>query len=66
MMGWIAQNIGTIVITLLLLIIVAGIIRSVVKDKKQGKSLCGGNCAHCNMCAHCRGRVSASKENHGY
>lgn len=56
MMAWLIQNIGTIVITLLLIVIVAGIISRLIKDKKQGKSSCGGNCAHCGMCENCRGR----------
>ncbi|MBR4168205.1 MAG: FeoB-associated Cys-rich membrane protein [Lachnospiraceae bacterium] len=56
MMAWLIQNIGTIVITLLLIVIVAGIISRLIKDKKQGKSSCGGNCAHCRMCENCRGR----------
>ncbi len=55
MITWIAQNIGSIVITLLLIFIIAGIIFRLIKDKKQGKSTCGGNCAHCQMCAGCCG-----------
>ena len=54
MIAWITANIGTILVTLVLILMVAGIIRSMIKDKKQGKSSCGGNCAHCKMCAGCR------------
>ncbi|MDO4804560.1 MAG: FeoB-associated Cys-rich membrane protein [Lachnospiraceae bacterium] len=54
MLAWITGNLGTILITLLLLLIVTGIIRSMIKDKKQGKLTCGGNCAHCRMCASCK------------
>ena len=54
MITWITANIGTILVTLVLILMVAGIIRSMIKDKKQGKSSCGGNCAHCKMCAGCR------------
>ncbi|MCR4604772.1 MAG: FeoB-associated Cys-rich membrane protein [Eubacterium sp.] len=54
MMEWIMNNIGTIVITMLLIVVVALIVHSMLKDKKQGKSSCGGNCAHCKMCASCR------------
>ncbi|MBR5349583.1 MAG: FeoB-associated Cys-rich membrane protein [Lachnospiraceae bacterium] len=62
MLEWIAANIGTILITLLLIMIVAGIVLSLIKDKKQGKSSCGGNCAHCQMCAACRqGKKSGRK-----
>ncbi|MBQ6966284.1 MAG: FeoB-associated Cys-rich membrane protein [Lachnospiraceae bacterium] len=41
---------GTIVVTIMLLLMVAGIIRTIIKDKNQGRSTCGGNCAHCKMC----------------
>jgi hypothetical protein len=39
---------GTIVVLLIVIGIVALVIMSMVKDKKNGKSLhCGGNCKHC-------------------
>lgn len=53
MPGLITENMGTILITLLLVLMVAGIIHTLIKDKKQGKSSCGGNCAHCGMCKAC-------------
>ena len=37
MLGWIMEN----------------IVRSLVKDRKQGKSSCGGNCGHCPMGGSC-------------
>ena len=49
MLQWISANIGTILISLVLLAVVTLIIRSMVHDKKQGKSSCGGNCA-CGAC----------------
>lgn len=51
MMAWITENMGTVLITLFLIVIVMGSIRTLIKDKKQGRSACGGNCAHCGM--HC-------------
>ena len=54
MISWIMGNIGTIIITLLLILIVVGIIISMIKYKKRGISSCGGNCAHCKMCTACR------------
>ncbi|MCD8347242.1 MAG: FeoB-associated Cys-rich membrane protein [Lachnospiraceae bacterium] len=43
---------GTIVVGGILLVIVALIIRSMIKDKKAGKSFqCGGDCGHCK--GHC-------------
>ena len=46
--------IGTILGVLLLLGIVALIIRSMVRDKKKGKSvICGGSCSGCgHPCPH--------------
>ena len=43
-----ANDMGTIIVLIVLAIIVALIIRSMVKDKKAGKSLqCGGDCSKC-------------------
>jgi len=47
-----ANDMGTITVLIVLAIIVALIIRSMVKDKKAGKSLqCGGDCSKCG--GHC-------------
>ena len=56
MLQWISTNIGTILINLLLLAAVALIIRSMMRDKKQGKSSCGGNCAGCAACGACHNK----------
>lgn len=43
---------GTVVVGAVVVGIVGLIIRSMVKDKKAGKSLvCGGDCKHCG--GHC-------------
>jgi len=54
MLAFISANLGTILISLLLLVLVFAIIRKIITDKKHGISSCGGNCAHCKMCAACR------------
>ena len=47
-----ANDMGTIIVLIVLALIVALIIRSMVKDKKAGKSLqCGGDCSKCG--GHC-------------
>ena len=56
MLQWISANIGTILISLVLLAVVALIIRSMVHDKKQGKYSCGGNCAGCAACGSCHNK----------
>lgn len=43
---------GTVIVFVLLVGVVGLVIRSMVKDKKAGKSLqCGQNCKYC--CGHC-------------
>ncbi|MCR5602320.1 MAG: FeoB-associated Cys-rich membrane protein [Lachnospiraceae bacterium] len=51
MVSFIMTNAGNILISLLLIVIVSCAVRTLIKDKRQGRSSCGGNCAHCNMCA---------------
>ncbi len=53
MLAFVTGNLGTILITLFLVLIVALAIHTLVKDKRQGRSSCGGNCAHCKMCTAC-------------
>lgn len=53
MLAWIAENIGTILICAVLVAVVAAIIVSMYRDRKRGKSSCGGSCAHCAMCGSC-------------
>ena len=53
MLTWISANLGTVLITLLLIAVVAVILVKLRKDKKKGVSSCGGNCAHCAMGGAC-------------
>ena len=53
MLAWLSANIGTILITLILVCIVALIIVKMLGDKKKGKSSCGGNCGHCPISCSC-------------
>ncbi len=41
---------GTVVVSVVLILIVGAIIRTMIKDKKNGKSSCGGDCSHCRGC----------------
>lgn len=42
---------GTLIVLLLLAMVIALIVRSMIRDKKNGKSLqCGGNCKCCAGC----------------
>ena len=55
MLQWIVSNIWTIIICAVLIAIVSAIIISMVKKKKQGKSVvCNcGNCKCCPMSGSC-------------
>lgn len=53
MWTWIADNIVTVITLLAVLLIIAGAITVLIKDRKKGKSSCGGNCAHCPMGGSC-------------
>lgn len=46
-MDFIFQNIGTIIVTLVIIAIVTAVIIVMRNDKKKGKSLCGASCKHC-------------------
>lgn len=50
MLGWLSQNLGTVLITVGLILIVGSILHKMRKDKKAGKSSCGCDCAHCGGC----------------
>ena len=52
-MDWLTQNLGTIVISLVLGVIVVLVIAKMVRDKKNGKSSCGCGCANCAMRGSC-------------
>lgn len=41
---------GTVIVAGALACIVCLIIRSLIRDKKQGKSSCGGDCSRCRGC----------------
>ena len=53
MLEFLIANIGTIIVFVVLAIIVGTIIYKMYRDKKQGKSSCGCNCASCPMANEC-------------
>ena len=58
MAEWLSANIGNIVVSAILIVIVALSIRSVIKNRRSGKSSCGCGCSHCAM----KGRCHPSKK----
>lgn len=55
MFAFIAQNISTIIVAAALILIVALIVKHLIKNKRQGKSSCCSGCAHCALCDKCHG-----------
>lgn len=55
MLAWFVENLGTIVISLILIAIVSLIIVKMIRDKKSGKSTggCGCGCENCAMHGKC-------------
>ncbi len=53
MLSWLSANLWTVLILLLLLFIVGAAVFSLIRDKRNGKSSCGGNCSHCGACSGC-------------
>ena len=53
MTAFLAANLSTILICIVLIAIVVSIYIYLVRQKKQGKSSCGAGCAHCAMHGEC-------------
>ena len=52
MADFIVENIGTILISMLLIVVVIAAVRYLINEKKQGKCSCGGSCGgNCHGCA---------------
>ncbi len=53
MLTWLMENMATIIISAVLVLVVAAIIVSMVRGKRKGKSSCGCGCAGCAMNGAC-------------
>lgn len=53
MMLWLAHNIGTVIVTMVLAAAVTFVIVKTVKDRKRGASSCGCGCGGCALKDHC-------------
>ena len=53
MPAWLAENVGTIVVGALLLVIFGAIVMKLIKNKKEGKTSCGCGCSGCAMREQC-------------
>ncbi len=53
MFAWLSANLINIILVAVLVLIVGLLLRGMIRDKKAGKSSCGGNCASCGACSGC-------------
>lgn len=60
-MEWIIENIGTILVSLIVLAVIGGAAAVVIRNRRSGKGRCGCGCANCAMRAQCHGQ---SKKRH--
>lgn len=52
-LNWLAQNYGTIIVCTILAAIFGLLIASLIRDRRAGRSSCGGSCAGCAMSGCC-------------
>ena len=53
MLGWIQTNLPTIAVSAALLALIVGAAAVLIRDRRKGKSTCGGNCGGCPMGGAC-------------
>ena len=53
MFSWIAENLATILICIVLLILVGTILFVLVRNRRRGKTSCGCSCTNCPMSGSC-------------
>ena len=53
MLQWLSENIGTIIVTIVIIGVISGIVLKIRNDRKKGKSSCGCNCGQCAMSEVC-------------
>lgn len=54
MIAWLGENLGTILIVLALAGTVALIVWNLIRNRKNGRHVCGGDCGHCSACKTCQ------------
>ena len=60
MLSWLSANLINIALIAVIAAIVVLLIRSMIRDRKAGKSACGGNCACCGACSACSKRCTVT------
>lgn len=64
MIEWLSNNWGTVVAAFAVLIAVVLVVGVMYRDKKHGKSSCGGSCQGCSM--NCPNAFKKDKDNTKY
>lgn len=59
MLGFLMENISTIVIAIVLVAVVTLVVRGMIRDKKAGK--CCGGCSGCGGSSGCHGHSPVKK-----
>ena len=54
MLAWLSQNWGSLLVGAIVIGIVAVIVWRIVRNRRAGKTVCGGDCANCHGCSACR------------
>lgn len=62
MLAWILENISTIIICAVLVIIVFAVIAGLIRNKRKGKFSCGCGCSGCPMSSSCNGAKHNTKQ----
>lgn len=62
MLSYIQGNLADILIVLVLVLVVFLIVKNLIRDKKNGVSSCGNNCAHCAMAGKCHQPVKKTSK----
>lgn len=64
MLTWMMENMATIIISGILIMMVAAVIAGMVRSKRKGKASCGCGCAGCTASGFCAMKgASAEKAN---
>ncbi len=53
MTEWLSANAGTIIVIAILALVVFLVVRSMIRNKKAGRSSCGCGCSNCAMKGSC-------------
>ena len=61
-MAWFADNLGTILLSAVLIVIVALIIRKQIRDRLSGRTSCGCGCENCASRGLCHPESNAKKD----